>query len=143
MTLKNIKENATIKLESLQSAGEKTEKSEFSYFANFYIKDGKKYIIYTEKKDNGMGDSSVMLKIEENFITMRRQGEFAYVMEYKKGEKTKFLYRVPYGTIEMEIETTDICDELSQNGGKLAFSYILTASGEETKTEINISVTMK
>ena len=143
MTLKNIKENATIKLVSTQTVAGKTEKSEFLYSCNYYIKNGKKYIVYTEKKDSGMGDSGVILKVEPDAVTMRRSGEFACVMEYKQGEKTEFLYRVPYGTMEMEINTLEISDNLSGNGGKLAFSYILSAGGEETKTEISILVEMK
>lgn len=138
--MKNIKENATLNLVSIQNNGEENEKMEFSSRGSFNIRNGKKYITYKEHSDMGMGDSSVMLKIEKDLITMRRTGEFATVMVYDIAKVTEFIYRVPFGTMNMKIKTLEIRDDLSEDGGELAFSYLLFVNGETVNTEIKICV---
>lgn len=140
MTLKNTNENASITLVSRQSAGNELDKTEFTVRGGFYEKDGKFYITYPEKSEAGMGNSRVLLKIEPNMVTMRRMGDFGTVIQYKNGEVTEFVYRVPYGEMTMKIKTQSIQSSLGADGGELEFSYLLFAGGEIVKTEINISV---
>lgn len=140
MILKNSKENATITLISKQIADGDEEKLEFTTKGGFYEKEGKFFITYSEHSDMGMGDSRVLLKIEPNSVTMRRMGDFATVMEYKKGETTDFIYRVPFGELNMKIKTQSIENELNILGGRLSFSYILYSGDAMTETDIDICV---
>lgn len=140
MTLKNTKENATITLVSRQVTSDGGDKTEFTTDGGFYIRDGKFYITYKEHADMGMGNSRIMLKIEPKLITMRRMGDFQTCMVYKSGEVTEFIYRVPFGELNLKIKTLEITNSMTENGGTLYFCYDLFASGDSTRNEITIKV---
>lgn len=140
MILKNSKENATITLISKQFADGDEDKLEFTTSGGFYEKDGKFFITYQEHSDMGMGDSRVLLKIEPDSITMRRMGDFATVMVYKKNEITEFIYKVPFGELDMKIKTQSIINTLKGDGGRLSFSYVLYSGEAMTQTDIEIYV---
>ncbi len=138
--MKDTKENARITLVSKRYQGDESDEINMDTLGGYYERDGKIYITYQEHKDMGMGDSRVVLKIEPDMITMRRMGDFATVMVYKKNEITEFLYRVPFGELNLKIKTTNITNELTQSGGKLRFCYDLFAGDEATKNDITITV---
>ncbi len=140
MTLKNSKENATITLISKQFSDGDEDKLEFTTAGGFYEKDGKFFVTYSEHSDMGMGDSRVLLKIEPEAVTMRRMGDFATVMVYKKGEITDFCYKVPFGELNMKIKTQSIINSLKADGGRLFFSYMLYSGEAVTQTDIEIYV---
>ncbi len=138
--MKDTKENARITLVSKREQGEEKDEINFDTLGGYYERDGKFYIAYSEHKDMGMGDSRIVLKVEPDAVTMRRMGDFATVMVYKKDEITEFIYRVPFGELNLKIKTIDIKNELTLNGGKLQFCYDLFAGGEATYNEITIRV---
>lgn len=140
MTLKDTKENARITLLSKRFCGDDKDEINLDTVGGFYERDGKFYITYSEHKDMGMGNSRIVLKIEPGTITMRRMGDFQTVMVYKKDEVTEFIYRVPFGELNLKIKTKSIDNKLTDKGGKLNFSYDLFAGGEETHNEIAITV---
>lgn len=138
--MKNTKENATITLVSRRIAGDDSDEIEFTTGGGFYFRDGKFYITYQERADMGMGNSGVLLKVEPKTITMRRSGDFQTVMVYKLGEITEFIYRVPFGELNLKIKTLEIVNSLTEFGGTLYFCYELFAAGEQTRNEITLTV---
>lgn len=143
MTLKDTKENARITLVSKMHQGTESDEINLDTVGGYYERDGRFYITYSEHKDMGMGDSRVLLKVEEDSITMRRMGDFATVMVYKKNEITEFIYRVPFGELNLKIKTTKIENELTENGGKLRFCYDLFAGDDVTSNDITIRVELQ
>ena len=140
MTLKDTKENARITLISKRYQGDEKDELNLDTVGGYYLREGKFYITYSEHRDMGMGDSRIVLKIEQDMITMRRMGDFHTVMVYTKGEVTEFIYRVPFGELNLKIKTISIKNQLKETGGKITFSYDLFAGGEETHNEITITV---
>lgn len=140
MTLKNIKENATIELVSVQSSGDLNDKIEFVTDGNICVRSGKTYVTYKEHRDMGMGNSRVVLKIEEDMVTMRRMGDFQTVMIYKSGEITDFNYGTPFGELNIKIRTERIENTLTEDGGRLTMEYLLFTGGDVTKNELEIKV---
>lgn len=138
--MKDTKENARITLVSKMRQGTESDQINLDTVGGFYERDGKFYITYEEHKDMGMGDSRVVLKIEPDTVTMRRMGEFATIMVYKKNEVTEFLYRVPYGELNLKIKTIDIENKLTKSGGTLRFCYDLFAGGDATNNDITITI---
>ena len=141
--MKDTKENARITLISKRYQGDEHDEINLDTVGGFYERSGKFYITYSEHKDMGMGDSRIVLKIEPDMITMRRMGDFQTVMVYKKDEVTEFIYRVPFGELNLKINTISIKNELTEDGGKLSFCYELFAGGEATKNDITITVLKK
>lgn len=138
--MKDTKENARITLVSKRRQGDESDEINFDTLGGYYQRDGKFYITYSEHKDMGMGDSRVVLKIEPENVTMRRMGDFGTVMVYKKNEVTEFIYRVPFGELNLKIKTLEIENELTETGGKLRFCYDLFAGGDATNNDITITV---
>ena len=64
-------------------------------------------------------------------IRIKRKGDVNSEMIYKKNTKTSFMYRLPFGAMEMELETLRIVNSLSENGGKLRIIYTLAVQGEK------------
>jgi len=120
--------------------GNESDEINMDTMGGYYERDGKFYITYQEHKDMGMGDSRIVLKVEPDMITMRRMGDFATVMVYKKDEVTEFIYRVPFGELNLKIKTLKIENDLTETGGKLRFCYDLFAGGEATHNDITITV---
>ena len=143
MTLKDTKDNARITLLSVQRQGDEKEEMSIDTIGGFYERDGKYYITYSEHKDMGMGDSRIVLKIEPDTVTMRRMGDFQTVMVYKKDEVTEFIYRVPFGELNLKIKTRSINIDLDETGGKLNFCYDLFAGGDATQNEITVTVKLE
>jgi len=139
LTLKDTKENARITLLSVRYEGDEKEEMKVDTLGGFYERAGKFYITYSEHRDMGMGDSRIVLKIEPDTITMRRMGDFQTVMVYKKDEVTEFIYRVPFGELNLKIKTRSIENELTEKGGKIKFCYDLFAGGDATYNEIAIT----
>ena len=88
----------------------------------------------------GMGDSRVFLKIEKDKITMRRMGEVNTMMSYELGRITEFLYRMPFGEMNIKIKTEKILNNLTEAGGKLDFSYVLLMNGGEIYNDMSVSI---
>lgn len=138
--MKDIKENAQITLINNQRRGDDNEKIEFISTGNFYQKDGVFHITYKEHSEMGMGDSRVFLKVEPDKITMRRMGEFQTAMYYEVGRITEFIYRMPYGEMNIKIKTETIENNLTDEGGCVEFSYVLLMNGDEIYNHISLTI---
>ena len=139
--MKDFKENAHISLVNNQRSGDETEKIEFISCGNFYKRDGVFHITYKEHSEMGMGDSRVFLKVEQSRITMRRMGEFRTEMIYEVGRLTDFVYRMPFGEMNIKIRTDKLSNNLTEDGGELDFSYALIMNGDEIYNDIRIRIT--
>lgn len=143
MTLKNTKDCATIVLVSSNTADGETNKTEYTMEGGFYERNGIYYITYKEYNEQGMGDSTVFLKIADKEVTMRRMGEFSTVMNYDLGKVTEFIYRTPFGTMDIKIKTKVIDKNLSASGGTLKLVYSLFIGGECSSCELDLKVEKK
>ncbi len=135
MTLKNTENNAIISIANTNSDIEPADIA-----GGFYKKDGHFYVTYTEGEKSGMGTSRVLLRVEENCITMRRMGEYSTVMRYIPGQETQLMYKTPYGEMQMKIKTHKIDNRLTDAGGELAWEYELFAGGDASKNKIILRV---
>lgn len=140
MTLKNIKENAIIKVRSRQSADGTSEELEFSTFGSFYQKGKRFYIFYEENEEMGMADCTVMLIAEENTVVMRRRGDFEIKMTYAEGTNESVIYYLPFGSINMTQTTHSVVCSLDDNGGDITINYTLLMDGAAQENELKIKV---
>ncbi len=127
--------NAEIFIKNKQKNEDGEDVLEYSAPCKFMIRNNSFYILY---KDEGV---SSKIKADGESVTVTKMGEFSSEMVYKTGEKTKFLYKMPYGSLDMELKTTEAFADLSENGGKIKLSYELAFSG--TKSENCMEITVK
>ena len=138
MTLKNTDNEYIIAVVNKQMIDGHTEEISETACGRFYEKNDKQYILYKIESD---GDRiSVMIKIDNDTVIIKRSGSVQSSMEYRIGGKRSFLYRLPYGEIEMELETQQIISSLTPQGGKVKLVYTLSMQGEEYYNDTEITV---
>lgn len=138
MTLKNTDNEYIITVVNKQTIDGHTEEISETACGSFYKKNDKQYILYKIESD---GDRiSVMIKIDNDAVIIKRSGSVQSSMEYRIGGKRSFLYRLPYGEIEMELETQQIISSLTPQGGKVKLVYTLSMQGEEYYNDTEITV---
>lgn len=127
--------NAEILIENKQISEDGNETFSVSAPCKFMKKDNVYYILY---KHEGV-TSKIKTDGEEVIVT--RMGEFSNEMVYKEGKTTKFLYKMPYGTMDMKLKTFKVLVNLSDDGGIIELSYRLLFSG--TKNDNSMKITIK
>jgi uncharacterized beta-barrel protein YwiB (DUF1934 family) len=138
LTLKNTDNEYIIAVVNKQMIDGHTEEISETACGSFYEKNDKQYILYKIESD---GDRiSVMIKIDNDAVIIKRSGSVQSSMEYRIGGKRSFLYRLPYGEIEMELETQQIISSLTPQGGKVKLVYTLSMQGEEYYNDTEITV---
>lgn len=138
MTLKNTDSAYRIIVSNKQTIDGETDTIDEMAYGDYYEKNGKQYIIYKTENDGDMASS--VIKIEQDSITIKRSGSVNSVMVYKIGKKHHFMYRLPYGDIEMEIDTQRIISNLASGGGTIQLVYTLTVQQEKYFNDMKITV---
>ena len=131
--------NSTISVKSIIN-NETDDAIELVTEGNFYEKNGSYYILYNENEEMGMADCSVIIKVSDDEVSVKRKGAFSSKMIYRVGETNEFIYNMPYGTMTMILHTKEIKKNLEENGGELAVSYVMTIQEEDSHNELNIRV---
>lgn len=138
MTLKNTDNEYKIVVKNTQTIDNETDTIEEIAYGNYREKNGKQYILYKTKHD---GDEiSSMIKISDDEILIKRSGAINSSIVYKVDEKRRFMYHLPYGSVEMEIETERIISKLDQDGGTIELVYALSVQGEKYYNDMKITV---
>lgn len=141
MTLKNTDNEYRIIISNEQTIDNETDKIEETAYGSYYEKNGKRYILYKTETD---GDTvSSLIKAEADKVSIKRSGLVNTLIVYKAGEKRKFMYKLPYGEIEMELDTQSVDIALSRNGGEIKLVYLLTVQGETYYNSMKITITKR
>lgn len=133
--------NAIVKIKSSQDIDGSTDEMELICEGSFYCRNGKYFILYND--DETMGNSSTLIKVDGDCVSIKRKGEYSSYFELKKGSVYSFVYHMPYGDMAMEVHTKKAEILLGENGGELALCYGLDAGGSIQTNYVNISVKRK
>ena len=136
--MKNTDNEYRIIVSNKQTIDNETDTIEEIAYGSYREKNGKQYIMY--KTDGDDDKISSMIKIDRDEVTIKRSGSINSSMVYRVGVKNRFLYEIPYGKIEMEIETHRIISDMDETGGKIELVYTLTVQGEQYFNNMKITV---
>ncbi len=112
--MKNTDNEYRIIVQNKQTIDGETDVIEETASGQYHIKNGKQYIMY--KTENEGDITSCMIKLDGNEIQIKRTGSINSLMVYRTGERRNFAYNLPYGTVEMELETERVISNLDENG---------------------------
>ncbi|AGB42366.1 hypothetical protein Halha_2492 [Halobacteroides halobius DSM 5150] len=114
----------SIKITGKQKNG--TEETEINNHTKgkFYNKQGTYYLRYQEEA-KGLKGVNTTLKIEDNQVTLIRQGKVRTIQEFMPQTKTKFDYKTPYGRLELEIEVEILNVNIGSRAGEINLKYQL------------------
>ena len=121
------------------------DQMEFVTEGKLYEKGEALYLIYDEREISGMPGCRTRLKLKDGNIKMKRVGKNVGIdteIEFEKGKRYTGYYDTPYGTIEMEVLTNHIENNLRSDGtGSLDIDYHISLKGLlEGRNKLNIEL---
>ncbi len=115
-----MEKDVIISINGLHNAGNEEDNVEMIAPGNYYNKNGKHYIIYSEiSGDNGDINKNT-IKISNNVIDIIRKGSSNVHMVFEEGKKHTSYYNTPFGNMLIglsakHIEVSDKSDEMNIN----------------------------
>lgn len=97
------------------------------------------FIMYKTTEDDEK-TSTVIKVYDDNTVRIMRNGAVSSQMVYKEGKKTSFVYKLPYGNIDMNIDTHEVRIRIGEDGGKIVLKYTLEAQGISLYNHMIINV---
>lgn len=98
-------------------------------------------ISYQESELTGMDDTLTTITLDQDDVTIQRQGDYVSTLEFSRNEARRCLYHTPYGTFNVTTHTRDYRVEDDQEEMDLFLNYGLVIEGEaqgNTRIEVNI-----
>jgi len=119
---------------------------EFVTEGKYYEKGDSVYLVYDESQFSGMEGCTTSLKITGEKIRMKRYGNSIGLdteIEFEKGKRFKGYYDTPFGSVEMEVLTNQIENNIKQTEGSgyLNIDYHISLKGlSEGRSKLNIQI---
>jgi len=98
---------------------------ELTTAGRFYRKNGTYYIMYKESELTGMAGITTTLKIEDQRITMMRNGLYPTQMIFEKGQRHFGIYNTEFGSLTVAVSARDIQNTMTDSGGDLFIDYAI------------------
>lgn len=93
-----------VKINSKQNS-DKQDMIKMQALANAYDKNGILYVIYKEQDLNEKQETSTMLKIQEDSLTLTRTGGVQQQQFFAQGQESVSEYVTPFGNLKMKVKT--------------------------------------
>lgn len=122
------------------------EQLEFVTEGKYFEQDDSVFLQYMESEFSGMEGCTTSLVITGDKVRMHRFGESITLdteIEFEKGKRFKGYYDTPYGSIEMEVLTNDVTNNIRRADGKgsLNIDYEISLKGlSEGRSKLDIEI---
>lgn len=137
----------TIKIIGRRYNGDEMEDElEFVSDGTLYDRNGAKYVIYDESEFSGFPGCKTRLKLTEKALKMKRIGGdnpgFGTELVFEEGKRFFNRYNTPFGDFDMEVLTTEVKNELTEEGlGNVRLEYNVCLKGYvEGRNTIDIEI---
>lgn len=119
-----------VKISGLQSMEEDSDQVEVITIGDYFLKNGKHYVIYDETVDGFEGNIRNTVKISENMMEIRKQGIAMAHMVFEKDKKTLTRYATPVGEMIIEVTTNEIEMKEEEHSLRVRVNYALDINYE-------------
>lgn len=124
--------------------GEADEPIEIMAPGQYYLKNGKHYVLFDEVMEGIEGEIKSALKIAEDKVELIRNGAASTHMVFQKEQEHLTIYQTPMGPLSISLYTDDILAEIDENYMNLEIHYFLKAEGEIiSESTLNLNVCPK
>ena len=108
-------------------------------------KEGAYYIVYKETEATGYEGCTTTVKVAEDArkVSMLRYGKVPSQLIIEKGTRHLCHYETGYGAISLGVAADVIEHELTEEGGKLQFSYTLDSGAENFISRNLVDITVE
>lgn len=119
-----------VKISGLQAMEEDSDQVEVITVGDYFLKNGKHYVIYEETVDGFEGNIRNTVKISENMMEIRKQGIAMAHMVFEKDKKNLTHYATPMGEMIIEVTTNEIEMKEEEHSLKVRVNYGLDINYE-------------
>ena len=102
----------------------------------YHCRDGNQYIKYDEVFEGIEGKASSLISIKGDIVEVRKTGVLETHMVFDKQKRTTMLYTTPYGTLHMNITTTNLTTSEHQDNIDIQANYTLEANEETLSNNV-------
>lgn len=117
--------------------GETDEPVEIMTPGQYYLKNGKHYILFDEIMEGIDGQIKSTIKFTEDKVELLRTGAASTRMIFEKGQEHMVIYQTPIGPLSISLYTEDIIADLKEEQMNLMINYSLKAE-EQIITESTV-----
>lgn len=101
------------------------ESIELTTAGRLYRKNGSYYIIYKESELTGMEGVTTTVKVEDQRITLMRNGMYPTQMIFEKGQRHFGYYNTEFGALTVAVSARDVRHSMTDSGGELLIDYAI------------------
>ena len=120
-----MKRDAIIRIVSLQRTENGDNSGEMTVTGTYYCEDEKVIIEYTENNEETGPEETTITVLNENTVSIVRNGQFSSEMTVEKSARHLTFYRTPYGELTMGIYGTNVDYSKDEKGATLKLKYEL------------------
>lgn len=118
--------NAVIKIRSTQGLEcAKADEIEFITDGEYQHDESGTLIKYMESELTGLSGTETAVSIRGNEVIVRRRGMLNSHMEFREGEKSRFLYDTQFGSATLSVDTKKIKTRSDPTGCEINIDYIV------------------
>jgi len=128
-----------IKISGLQMMDRDSDNVEIITTGDYFLKNGKHYVIYDEVMDGFDGNVRNTVKISRDAMDIRKQGVVGAHMVFELDKKNMTRYATPMGEMLVEISTNQIQVEENEDKLKISVEYSLDINYEHV-SDCNITM---
>lgn len=107
----------------------------------YYLKNGKHYILFDEVLEGLEGTIKSTLKISEKQVELLRSGAASTRMVFEKDQEHNMIYQTPMGPLAISVYTENIISDIKEDEMNLGITYSLKAEGQVlTESHVRMNV---
>ena len=110
--------------------GETDEPIEIMTSGQYYLKNGKHYVLFEEVMEGIDGKMKSTLKFAEDKVELIRNGAASVHMVFQRDEEHQMLYQTPMGPLPISLYTDDLTMDIHDSYMNLEIHYSLKAQGQ-------------
>lgn len=138
-----MNQDVTVRVKGAQSVDDNTEGIEVLSRGKFHDKGKTRYVIYEEVVPGNDQEpdqlSKTMIKIKAKTVEIIKRGELGTHMVFTEGETVTSLYRTPFGTLEITVDTKKLTITETDNEIQINIIYSILLSNQQI-TDCNVSI---
>lgn len=100
----------------------------------YFYQDGKYFVEYEESEVTGMAGTKTCIEIDDNYVSLIRNGSVNTQMLFMKDKTTTSYYDTPYGMMVIGVLSNRVESKLDNHGGQVQVEYYMDINNQRTGT---------
>ena len=110
----------------------------------YYLKNGKHYVVFDEMLEGLEGSVKSTIKFTEDQVELIRNGAASTRMLFQPGHENMVIYQTPMGPLSISLYTEEIRAQIGEGRMKLEIEYSLKTEGVVvSESTVNIEICPK